>query len=101
MAMRFGKLGLIGACAAACLFGVIASASADDHAAEHHIKAVLNGMFDRPDQPLQIGPVVAVGDHAVAGWTQGDGGGRALMRRKGHEWSIVLCGGTSSNPMTF
>ena len=93
MVMRMDKLSLIGACVAACLFGAIASASADDHTAENHIKAVLSGMFDRPDQPLQVGPVVAVGEHAVAGWTQGDNGGRALLRKNGNEWSIILCSG--------
>lgn len=30
---------------------------------------------------------------AVAGWTQGDMGGRALLRRKQQVWEIILCAG--------
>lgn len=32
-------------------------------------------------------------DHAIASWTQGDRGGRALLRRTEFKWSVVLCSG--------
>lgn len=50
-------------------------------------------MFDRPEHRLTVDPVVIEGDIAVAGWAQGDMGGRALMRRHGDSWRIVLCSG--------
>jgi hypothetical protein len=36
--------------------------------------------------------LIVQAEHAVAGWIQASGG-RALMRREGRDWSIVLCGG--------
>lgn len=49
--------------------------------------------FDKPDARLVVEPVVVSGDHAIAGWSQGDMGGRALLRKKGHVWGVVLCAG--------
>ena len=57
------------------------------------IRHVLMSTFDKPDQRLVVDPVVAAGDHAIAGWSQGDMGGRALLRKRGHAWEIVLCAG--------
>ena len=57
------------------------------------IRAVMMTTFDKPDARLVVDPVVVSGDHAIAGWSQGDMGGRALMRKKGHAWEIVLCAG--------
>lgn len=37
--------------------------------------------------------VVVASDYAIAGWTQGEMGGRALLRKKAHAWSIILCAG--------
>lgn len=73
------------------------SAGAEDDA----IRAVLMAAFDRPDQRLVVEPVVVAGDHAVADWSQGATGGRALLRRAVHGaiegaidgWIIVLCSG--------
>jgi hypothetical protein len=36
---------------------------------------------------------VIVGAHAIAGWTQGERGGRALLKREDDKWSVVLCSG--------
>ncbi|MFM2119734.1 MAG: hypothetical protein RL722_1202 [Pseudomonadota bacterium] len=57
------------------------------------IRQVLMAQFDRPDARLQVHPVVIEGAHAVAGWRQGERGGRALMKRVGQEWQIALCAG--------
>lgn len=54
---------------------------------------LLHGMFDKPDQTLTVEPVLVAGDHAIAGWTQGEMGGRALLRRQHQAWTIILCAG--------
>lgn len=71
--------------------GLVASALAgpDEEAVRHLLKAT----FDKPEARLGVDPVVVSGDHAIAGWSQGDMGGRALLRRKGAGWIIVLCAG--------
>jgi hypothetical protein len=60
---------------------------------EPAIGKLLHTTFDRPEAPLTIAPVVVSGNHAVAGWFQGDMGGRALLRRKGQNWELILCTG--------
>lgn len=49
--------------------------------------------WDKPDAPLMPGPVVVEGDHAVADWTQGQRGGRALLKRTHGVWTTLLCAG--------
>lgn len=73
------------------LFSLVGPAFAgpDEDAVRH----LLHSTFDKPDTRLVVEPVVVDGDHAIAGWTQGDMGGRALLRHKGHSWQIVLCSG--------
>ncbi len=60
---------------------------------EEAIPAVLKTMFERPDKPLTILPVVVKGDWAIAGWQQDGHGGRALLRKGHHGWNVVLCSG--------
>lgn len=57
------------------------------------IAAVMKAQFDTPENPLVVEPVTVEGDHAIAGWAQGDKGGRALLERRDGMWVIVLCGG--------
>ena len=57
------------------------------------VEAHMHGMFDRPETPLKVDPIVTSGDYALAGWTQAETGGRALLRRKNGEWAIILCAG--------
>jgi hypothetical protein len=57
------------------------------------ISHLLHGMFDKPSETLSVEPVMVSGDHAIADWTQGEMGGRALLRRQYQEWTIVLCAG--------
>ncbi|MET4204889.1 copper uptake system-associated protein [Bradyrhizobium sp. LA6.7] len=61
--------------------------------AEVDIARLLHGMFDKPGAALEVAPVVIAGDFAIAGWTQGDMGGRALLRHKQAAWVITLCAG--------
>jgi hypothetical protein len=69
---------------------VTALAAGDD---AHHITTVMKQQFDRPDAPLTVDPVTVVGSYAVASWTQGDKGGRALLQRDKDRWVISVCGG--------
>ena len=64
--------------------------AADDPAA---IRQALMQAFDKPHARLSVEPVVVVGQHAVAGWAQGERGGRALLYRHGTAWQIAACAG--------
>ncbi|MGQ2906229.1 MAG: copper uptake system-associated protein [Neoaquamicrobium sediminum] len=66
-------------------------AVADDAAGA--IRHLLMAMFDRPEERLTVEPVTVEGDIAVAGWAQGEMGGRALLRRHDDAWRIMLCSG--------
>ncbi|MEK9282782.1 copper uptake system-associated protein [Bradyrhizobium sp. ISRA442] len=70
-----------------------AAVLATEVGAEAEIEELLHGMFDKPDVVLKVAPVVVAGDFAIADWTQGDMGGRALLRRKQASWVITLCAG--------
>ncbi len=86
-------------------------ASAHDGAAAHHagtapvdqsglsdldaIAVLQQAMFDTPDNPLEMGPIVVSGEYAVSDWAQAGAGGRALLRKTAHGWAIHLCSGAS------
>jgi hypothetical protein len=70
--------------------GALAHDDADTPTA---IGAVLHGMFDKPDAELVIDPIAVVDGFAVAGWTQGEMGGRAFLKEDGGHWMLVLCTG--------
>ncbi|ANP45743.1 copper uptake system-associated protein [Candidatus Viadribacter manganicus] len=57
------------------------------------IEAVLRARWDRPDAPLEAGPIVIEADLAIADWTQGSIGGRALLQKRDGVWSVSLCAG--------
>jgi len=65
--------------------------SAEDRQA---IQSLLQAQFDRADARLTVDPIAVSDDHAVAGWTQGDTGGRALLKKRHSGWALVLCAGT-------
>jgi hypothetical protein len=73
-----------------CVVAIAGSAIASDD--ETAIRGVLHADFDRADIRLVIDPVVVVGNHAIADWTQGETGGRALLRRA-RGWTVILCSG--------
>lgn len=68
----------------------VANVIADDAGT---IRKLLADTFDKPDARLVVDPVAISGDYAITGWSQGDMGGRALLRRRGGEWSLILCSG--------
>ena len=71
----------------------VISGTASAGSQETAISSMLHGMFDKPDAKLMVNPIIISGDHAIAGWAQGDMGGRALLRRQHDKWTIVLCAG--------
>ena len=76
--------------AAASLFWTTMAAAGPD---EDSIRHLLHSTFDKPDSRLVVDPVVVAGAHAIAGWSQGDMGGRALLRSRGGTWPLILCSG--------
>jgi len=77
--------------AAALLAWTAAAAQSPDAATA--IRHVIKSTWDKPGDDVDIGPIVVVADVAIAGWTQGDIGGRALLRNKAGAWVVVLCAG--------
>lgn len=67
--------------------------AAEPATAEAAVRQVLMAEFDKPDARLQVPAVAVAGDAAVASWSQGERGGRALLLRKGQAWRIALCAG--------
>lgn len=57
------------------------------------ISKLLHGLFDQPGKQLLVAPIVVSGSYAVAGWTQAETGGRALLRKKDQDWVLILCAG--------
>ena len=82
---------LIGAIAALTAGVPSRRAFADDDV--EGIRRLMAGMFDRPESRLSVDPIVAVDGHAIAGWSQGDMGGRALLRKAHGSWQLILCSG--------
>ena len=62
---------------------------------EDKITKLMISMFDQPNNRLKVNPVIVEGDYAIAGWSQGDKGGRALLVSTKGKWGIQLCAGDS------
>lgn len=76
------------------LAGAIHAASTQPPAdAAAAIRALLTKTWDKPEAKVVADPIVVADDYAIAGWTQGDRGGRALLRKHGNAWAVVLCSG--------
>jgi len=64
------------------------------HASDsENIRAAMMKTWDKPEARLVVEPVVVVEGYAIAGWSQGDMGGRALLRSKSGAWDVILCAG--------
>ena len=59
------------------------------------IESAMKASFERPEATLTVAPITVQGNVAVAGWTQGDKGGRAFLRNDGAGWSVQLFSGES------
>lgn len=88
--MKLNRRGLFGLSILPFL-SVVATAHDD----KEQITNLMKSIFDKPEDPLAVAPVVVRGDDAIAGWSQGDKGGRALLWRKVGGWQIRLCSGAS------
>lgn len=88
MQMKAPILALLLACSPLL---AVADVSSEQQSIEH----LMRHNFERPDAPLDVGPVTVEGDHAVAGWLQDQRGGRALLRKGPQGWRVVLCAGDS------
>ncbi len=62
---------------------------------ESKVREATESHFGSPRAPIDVGPIVVSGNHAVADWTQGQFGGRALFERHGGGWMLLLCSGDS------
>ena len=67
-----------------------ASATGTDSVA---ITKTMKSMFDKADAPLSVDAVTASSAYSLASWTQKSKGGRALLKKAGAKWEIVVCGG--------
>lgn len=63
---------------------------ADDSVA---VVDLLKKTFETPDKPLGVAPVVVADGWALAGWVQGDMGGRALLKKGDMGWVLHICAG--------
>lgn len=79
--------------AALLTLAVVAAQPARAHDDVGAVTHLMMATFDKPEAPLAVSPVAVEGDWAVAGWTQDGRGGRALLKRKGHDWALHLCAG--------
>lgn len=73
--------------ALACVTASAASTDADQAA------RAMRDIWDKPEAPLLVEPVVIEGDYALAGWVQQERGGRALLRKVHGQWRVHVCGG--------
>lgn len=66
-------------------------------ACEEHDRAAIHNLmmrhWNKPDAPLSIGPIAIEGQFAILGWSQGEKGGRAFLRKTDKKWEITFCGG--------
>jgi hypothetical protein len=61
---------------------------------ENAVRTVLMQTWNKAGAPLIVEPVTIVDNYALAGWVQGERGGRALLMRKADGiWSVQLCAG--------
>lgn len=59
------------------------------------IRELLRSTWNTPEAPLALELIVVEHGYAIAGWTQGEWGGRALRREGRGGWVVVLCDGES------
>jgi hypothetical protein len=71
--------------------GIAFAQSGADAAAA--IRQLLSSTFEKQGSMLSLDPIVIEGDAAIVGWIQGDMAGRAFLRARHGQWTIVACGG--------
>jgi hypothetical protein len=66
--------------------------SAETLTDEAQIQFVIGKTYDKPNNKVNTTPISVADDFAVADWTQGERGGRALMKKINGNWEILACG---------
>jgi len=56
---------------------------------------------NRADAQFSVDPIVVRRSYAVAGWTQGDTGGRVLLNKAGGQWKVVVNAGVEMRDTEF
>jgi hypothetical protein len=74
------------------------SSLSDDRQA---ITQALHQSIDKPGAQLEVDPIVVRQSYAIAGWLQGEAGGRALLHRERGEWKIVAQAGEELRDAQF
>ena len=70
------------------------AAQAADSADQAAIRKAMMAIWDKPEDRLTVDPIVVVADHAIAPWSQGPRGGRALLQRNPQgQWKVAACAG--------
>ncbi len=67
-------------------------AIADDKSENLQIQTLISTIYDKPNLKVETTPIVVVNEYAIADWTQGERGGRALLQRINGKWAIMACG---------
>ena len=49
--------------------------------------------WDKPEERLNVAPIVRAGQYGLASWTQGPRGGRAVLEKQHDKWAVIVCGG--------
>ena len=62
---------------------------------EDPIRHLMINQFDRAEARLTVAAIAIESSYAIASWLQDGRGGRALLRIKEGNWSIILCSGES------
>jgi hypothetical protein len=87
-----GRL-VIAAFLASSITSNVMAHSQTEEESQRRIKSLISSTFDQPNLKVITNPIVIEGKVAIADWTQGSKGGRALLRRKHEHWEIIACGG--------
>lgn len=77
----------------ACMAFIASGCTEYDRTDISAIEALMRATWDRPDAPLTVGPIAVDSDFAIADWTQGHMGGRALLTKRDGTWRVILCAG--------
>lgn len=91
MKFKCAMLGMVMTTAA--LFSAQCWAEPAQPADAQAISALIETTWEKPGMEIHVEPVSVSGEYAVAGWVEGQRGGRALLKRSGDAWSVILCSG--------
>ncbi len=69
------------------------AAPAAERASEQQVRSLIAHTYDQPAHKVETDPIAIAGNYAIADWMQGERGGRALLRKAGAGWEIMVCGG--------